>query len=390
MKRLLFSCTVMLLLALASEGRAHSRSVSYSSIRVAGQQASVAARVSLLDASLLEGAGVKRAELGRYVAERLVLSSSGGDCSRGPLLERKLDPAWIDFEWEVSCPEGALTLESSLLRQESPAHLHLCRVSVDGAAPSEHVLDARASQATLARAGKSPGSFGRFVLLGMEHIVTGWDHLLFLAMLLLAQRSVRQAALAVTGFTLGHSLTLGLTAFGVLLPSERPVEALIALSIGLLATENVWLEERRERATLPCAAVGAVLVAALVAFSRAPALGLGLAGMALFSACYFGLMARSEHPERWRTVVAALFGSIHGFGFARVLTELELPPVRLFSALVGFNLGVELGQILCLLLAFPLLLVGRRLLAGADLVRVGASAALCLACYWFVMRVLGA
>jgi hypothetical protein len=184
----------------------------------------------------------------------------------------------------------------------------------------------------------------------------------------------------------GHSITLTLTALGALVPHEGPVEALIALSIGLLAVENVWLEEQRRRALLPMAAVGAVAVAALAALGLARSSALPLLGVAVFAACYFALIGKSERPELGRAAVAALFGLIHGFGFARVLTRMDLEPASLARALVGFNLGVEVGQLAAIALCWPVLLFLRRRFENVALVRVAASSALCLACYWLVQR----
>ncbi len=113
-------------------------------------------------------------------------------------------------------------------------------------------------------------------------------------------------------------------------------------------------------------------------------------GVALFTLCHFELLARSSRPARLRVAIAFAFGLVHGFGFAGVLDELALPRERLLPALFGFNVGVELGQLAIVALAWPLL----RALARA---RVGplaselASAAVCgLGAFWFVTRAFGA
>ncbi|MBE7482671.1 MAG: HupE/UreJ family protein [Polyangiaceae bacterium] len=382
MKRLALLLFGLCLLLWCSRSEAHTRSVSYSTWRIDGHAATVTARVSLLDASLIAGAG-----LTAHVREGLLLSTPAGACRATEPRQRQSDPEWIELVWSVSCPgEGALTLGSSLFVAQNPSHLHLARVSFGDAPPSEHVLDARGQSATLERSAPAPESFSRFVWLGVEHIATGWDHLLFVLMLLFAARSLRGAALVVTGFTLGHSATLTLTVLGALAPREGPVEALIAASIALLAVENVWIGEGRERALLPVAAVLTLVLSALAALALSRSVAPALFGVALFAACYFTLVGRSERPELGRAAVAALFGLVHGFGFARVLTSMELSPVRLARALVGFNLGVELGQLAVIALAFPLLLAVRRRAPERPLGRVAASAALVLACYWFVVR----
>jgi hypothetical protein len=146
------------------------------------------------------------------------------------------------------------------------------------------------------------------VLLGIEHILTGWDHLLFLFVLLLRGGQWLSLAKIVTAFTLAHSITLALAALDVVVLPGRLVEAVIALSIAAVAAENLFL--------------------------------------------------RPVVARRW--VVSFCFGLVHGFGFSSVLRAIGLPAHGLLLSLFGFNAGVELGQALVVALALPaLVLVGK-------------------------------
>jgi hypothetical protein len=147
-----------------------------------------------------------------------------------------------------------------------------------------------------------------FVLLGVEHILTGYDHLLFLLGLLLRGGSWLGLAKIVTAFTLAHSVTLALAVLNIVVLPDRLVEAVIALSIAFVAAENIFLR---------------------------PVVG-----------------------RRW--LVSFCFGLVHGFGFSSALRELGLPTQGLALALFGFNAGVELGQGLVVALALPLLALVRR------------------------------
>jgi hydrogenase/urease accessory protein HupE len=140
---------------------------------------------------------------------------------------------------------------------------------------------------------------GTYLKLGVEHILTGIDHLLFvLGLLILAGRSWRLLA-TVSAFTVAHSITLALAALGVVNVPQRPVEAAIALSIAFVAVEILRSREGRP-----------------------------------------GIAARSP----W--IVAFAFGLLHGFGFAGALSEVGLPAAHIPLALLFFNLGVEVGQLL--------------------------------------------
>ncbi len=150
--------------------------------------------------------------------------------------------------------------------------------------------------------GVSTEEFFYFFRLGIEHLLTGWDHLAFLLALLLVLPSWRRFLIIVTVFTLSHSLTLSCAAIGIFSPPVRVTEIIIALSI-------VW------------------------------------AGIdPLFK----------SHFARRTTMVAA-FGLFHGFGFSSLLKE-SLPDDSVLLPLIGFNTGVEAGQILFALPIFPLLL----------------------------------
>jgi HupE / UreJ protein len=154
----------------------------------------------------------------------------------------------------------------------------------------------------------------RFLFLGIEHIFTGYDHIAFLLALLLLGGRFLDLVKIVTSFTIAHSVTLCLAALGILNPPAQWVEVLIAASIIAVASENLWVLRSTEG--------GASRVAAAL-------------------------------RHRWRITFA--FGLVHGFGFASALQELHLPRSALAAGLVSFNLGVEVGQVTIVALAFPLL-----------------------------------
>jgi hydrogenase/urease accessory protein HupE len=152
-------------------------------------------------------------------------------------------------------------------------------------------------------------SFGSFVLLGIEHIVLGFDHLLFLAGLLVLGRQWKYLIAVITAFTIAHSITLVLSALGLIYLQGSLVEACIAASIVYVAIENLWL------------------------------------------------IYKNQQPK-WRWLLAFLFGLLHGFGFAGALRETGIiSGENLLIPLVGFNIGVELGQLAITALLLPPFLV---------------------------------
>ena len=389
---------------LPAAANAHQRSLSYSSWRPDGEGARVHARVSQLDLSRIglafQGTGGASDPIAAYLVSRLLLFQ--GDDACRPIASptrRETEPGWALYAWRVRCaPGGPRRIESRLFFEVAPSHLHFARVERAGVASTERVLSEASSgwtlpdpasagtQAATANTGTSLTGYGT---LGVEHILTGWDHLAFVLALLLLAGSLREVATLVTAFTLAHSVTLGLATLGWVQPESGAVEALIGFSIALVAAENSWILSGRRRA-IPLATVTGLLVLALLpsgAVARA-----ALLGLALFSACHFGLLQRAQRPARLRAAVAFTFGLVHGFGFAGILAELELPTSRLVPALFGFNLGVEIGQLAVVALAWPALRVIARLgggMAGRWTAELGSAAACGLGVYWFVVRHFG-
>lgn len=184
-----------------------------------------------------------------------------------------------------------------------------------------------------------------FVASGIEHILIGPDHILFLIGLLLLGGAVRRLALIVTAFTIGHSITLSLAALDLVSPPSQFIEPLIALTIVVVGADNLLVLRNADRTA-----------------------------------------NRATDIRAW---LAAGFGLIHGFGFAYVLKQFGLPPAALGWSLFAFNLGVEFGQLLIVgVVAGALLAVRRQSIAAAHRVAMAGSIAVILAgLYWFVERV---
>jgi hypothetical protein len=217
----------------------------------------------------------------------------------------------VVFQVRYVCPEvpTRLTLALPLLASLAPGHRHLARVFRAGQAQTTVLDRAHATWdwgTTNAGASGAAPTFWSMLKLGIEHILTGADHLVFLLGLILVGGRWRSLVGVVTAFTLAHSITLALAALSVFAPSPRLVEPAIALSIAYVGVENLFVKDA---------------------------------------------------SKRWR--ITFPFGLIHGFGFAGALREIALPRAELPLALVSFNLGVELGQLAVLAVALPLTLMAR-------------------------------
>ncbi|WP_455270452.1 HupE/UreJ family protein [Rhizobium herbae] len=218
------------------------------------------------------------------------------------------------IRWRIQVP-GGLDGKEIAFDGLSDAPLDvLARLErVDGTAQLERVVLTNPRFVVTA----TPGAFEvarTYTLLGIEHILAGFDHLLFVFALLLLVNGTRRLLATVTAFTIAHSLTLAAAALGFVHIPGQPMEAAIALSIAFIAAEI--LQAGRSR----------------------PGLG-----------------------QRYPWLVAFSFGLLHGLGFAGALSEIGLPPLSIPTALVFFNVGVEIGQVLFIGAMLVVIAIGRRI-----------------------------
>ena len=263
---------------------------------------------------------------------------------------RVLEPEWSEIDvvpdrqsvrvharYRISAPPGTLTIDAALFPYDS-AHQTFLNI-YDGDALTQAILD-RGRTRFEYFAGTRQGALAvirKFVPAGIHHILIGPDHLLFLVGLLLLGGSIRQLALVVTAFTIAHSITLSLAALNLIIPPARIIEPAIALSIVYVGADNLLIRDGRD-------------VRAWIAFA---------------------------------------FGFIHGFGFATVLRGMNLPRRALGWSLFSFNLGVEVGQLLVVLVVATALaaLRARSEQAGRQLAFAGSVVVIAAGAFWFIQRV---
>jgi hypothetical protein len=241
------------------------------------------------------------------------------------------------MEMALSCPKpgSALVIRDDWSEVLGGHFQTVMSVRPAGRPSVELVFNAERREATVDLGAGRTGWLD-FIVMGAEHILSGPDHLLFLLALLAPAKGFWPIVRIVTGFTIAHSITLSLAALGVVDVPGRIVEPLIAATIIWVALENLL----------------------------APA------------------------PSRWRWLIAAVFGLVHGLGFASGLTELGLPREAMVRALVGFNVGVELGQLAFVVVVMPPLVSLARPGRLARLPQILSVLVAIMGAVWLVERVL--
>jgi HupE/UreJ protein/uncharacterized protein DUF6702 len=336
---------------LPSAAHAHPLSVSYTHAAVHDDRVDVIVRVPLdamdlllrLDKDIDGKVSDAELEAGRpaitaYLTKHVVLTAGG-----------RVEPAigtigsWVDSErfpyveshlsYTLPSRYTQWMLQVAVLTDLYKDHRTIARIERGDFSESflfQHgsTYSARPAPAPLLETGLS------FVAFGIEHIFTGYDHIVFLFGLLLVGHGLRNLVFVVTSFTVAHSMTLSVAALGLFEPVPWTIEAAIALSVAYVGIENLFVKDVR---------------------------------------------------HRWKLTFA--FGLVHGFGFANVLREMHLPADALVLSLFTFNLGVEIGQVVIVALMWPALKLLERQPARPVVVRVASMAIAAVGLFWFYQRI---
>jgi hydrogenase/urease accessory protein HupE len=284
----------------------------------------------------------RSAAIAQLLSGRFHLRADGRELTPGPwsqaeaLVERQ--SIRIRSRYLLQSTPGSVTLDA-LMFPYDPQHQTFVNFYETDTLALQAILDASKTSVEYF-SGSRQGVLAvvrKFVPAGIRHILIGPDHLLFLVGLLLLGGSIRQLAVVVSAFTVAHSITLSLAALNLVNPPSRLIEPAIALSIVYVGADNLMVRDGRD-------------VRAWIAFG---------------------------------------FGFIHGFGFASVLREMDLPRMALGWSLFSFNLGVEIGQLVVVVAvasAFSALR-SRSEAAGRRLAFGGSIAVMAAGTFWFIQRV---
>jgi hypothetical protein len=395
--------SLLLLLLISLPADAHNRSQSFSQWTIDNSQLQMLFTVKAREATrLLDN---RHSSLETVLAEHLsaTLSVVQGDSqcalSNGNrIVPLSAKPGYLRLGANFNCPgslaEKPPTIQIGSFFPVASSHVHYARIAAAGQSAQEYLFTESRQQHQVAMAqGQWSDSleraFTQYTALGLEHIFTGIDHIAFLLAMILLLQPMRSLVLMVSGFTIGHSITLCLTVLGWISLDIMVVEALIGFTIVLVAAENIAASTGSYRQiTIGAAALIGIMILLSLNPATAPALPmLSLLGLLIFTLSYLPGIRGQAGSIATRPALSLAFGLIHGFGFAAILQEIGLPNDQLWPALLGFNIGVELGQLIILAGIWILVkTITKAVSVPASAPDIG-SALLCgLGLYWFIAR----
>ena len=375
---------------------AHTRSESHSTWLVDGSMLHLTFSVTDLEARRLtkDGRPPNDPQLIAYLTPKLGVSAEGAPC-RLAIKPRPVAAVtgYHRVEFLFGCPSSKdIVLRDNAFFELVPTHVNLAQVQTVKGDFAEDVLtsDSQTINMSEAQGGKIEGAgLLTFMKMGIMHIFTGVDHMSFLLGLVLISRRFKDLVFVITGFTLGHSLTLALAVTGIVRPHGEFIDALVALTIALIGIENLAVQVHRP-GLFALGTAGALFGMAFLKL-----LGIGLLpftlllGAGFFASNYLMVAGHIHDAGRLRIIITLIFGLIHGFGFAADLLNEAIPPAKLAELLVGFNLGVEAGQLTVVTLLAGSVVALRQIkltLPRPIVVDVAASGLVLIGTYWFVGR----
>ena len=330
-----------------------------------------------------------------YFKPRISVLESSKEClldNEPSLISGKDEYHTIELSY-LCASTNSIKIINNVLFDIAQSHVHLSRISIN-----DQILEKALfyndqtifiNDLKTKKEKSFVDSLTNFISTGMNHILTGFDHLIFLMGLIILVNNFKHLLIVITGFTLGHSVTLALVTLNIVVPNTLMIEALIGFTILFIAAEYMMKEEKN---FIPIIAI----LLSILTFAAISSLFLQISmtlisfmALILITIGYFGILRNLENKGSFRVIITILFGVIHGFGFGTFLFNSEFDQTNIISALFGFNLGVEIGQIIFLMIFILLNLSLIKLLKSKNhqyLMQTLMIIVSSLGFYWFIQR----
>ena len=329
-----------------------------------------------------------------YLEKNLFVESEGIGCDlkdNAKILSSK--EGYLRVELNYKCPFSSdIKIVNNALFYLIDSHIHIARIYRNNSILLEKALffnDQSIHINEEVKEKKIFEQFSNFIHSGFNHIISGYDHLIFVLGLLLLINNFKLLFLAITGFTIGHSITLALTALEIVIPNISLIEAIIGFTIMFVALE--YFNEKQNSPYISIAFL-ITLSTALIILSVINILHIPvflLTGLLIISISYFLIKNYYTTGDKLLISLTVAFGLIHGFGFGSFLMSTNFDTSQTIISLLGFNLGVEIGQLVfvgLILLIYKILVtlkINNVIIFSKDLFFI---ITLSMGMFWYIQR----
>ena len=330
-----------------------------------------------------------------YFKSRISVLNSGNQCSlkkQATLVDGKKEYHTIEFMYLCDATDS-IKIINNVLFDIAQSHVHLSRIKKDNKI-FEKALFYNDQTILLDKIDQDEeesffSNLSSFVYSGIIHILTGLDHLIFLIGLFILVNSFKHLLLVITGFTIGHSITLALVALDIVMPNTLMIEALIGFTIIFISAEYMIKGSKLSNRIVSVLVSILVLIGLSSLVLEIPISLITSFALILITIGYFGIIKSIKNYGMLRIIITSLFGLIHGFGFGVFLFNSEFSQSNVLSALFGFNIGVEIGQIILLLVLIGLSSFFLKVLNSEKyeyLLKYSMVLVSSMGFYWFIQR----
>ena len=392
--------SILLLISFQGESLAHTKSVSYSTWNIQEDEIILNFTVSSREITKLREYQINYPNLNESLESHLIQKIHSDQMISEPMinvLNTEIGTTGLSLKFKTNEVEKYI-FDMNTFFDQIPGHIHYARINHHMGQIRTLVLNENNHEIVfftqIDEVVKQNwfDSFKQYIGLGFTHILEGIDHLLFLLALLILCQSLKSLVFAATGFTIGHSLTLGLAASNIVIPQVNIIESLIGWTIILASIESINLPRHELRKT-QFGILLMVITVILLSLFEINELKIGfILGLGLLTLAILKLSEDREQSDKLRPMLAIIFGTIHGFGFANILSEISLDRTNFLVSLLGFNIGVEIGQILVLVIMWGLMSFLAKKILSSNMKKITGlvSSILCsIGLYWFLTRLLG-
>lgn len=392
--------SILLLISFQDESLAHTKSVSYSTWNIQEDEIILNFTVSSREITKLREYQINYPNLNESLESHLIQKIDSDQMISEPLinvLNTEIGTTGLSLKFKINEVEKYI-FDMNTFFDQIPGHIHYARINHHMGQIRTLVLNENNHEIVFFTQIDEVAqqnwfdSFKQYIGLGFTHILEGIDHLLFLLALLILCKSLKSLVFAATGFTIGHSLTLGLAASNIVIPQVNVIESLIGWTIILASIESINLPRHELRKT-QFGILLMVITVILLSLFEINELKIGfILGLGLLTLAILKLSEDREQSDKLRPMLAIIFGTIHGFGFANILSEISLDRTNFLVSLLGFNIGVEIGQILVLVIMWGLMSFLAKKILSNNMKKITGlvSSILCsIGLYWFLTRLLG-